>query len=152
MERAFGDIEIFLATFPEDPNIKKSAVESVSATLKAVENTIGSFLTNSGKFVMLPSLPCSSIFADTWRYSPAKKVCAIVLRGKQYQQDLVDSIDDIQLRSAELVHNAQNSHIEGTKKKLDGILNGESNKLINSSGWNLSGMMLTLSSAQAPPK
>lgn len=52
LERTFGDIEIFLATFPEDPKVEKSAVELIATTLKSVEDTIGFFLTSSGEFAV----------------------------------------------------------------------------------------------------
>ena len=51
MDRKFGDIEIFLATFPEDPKIIKSAVELVATTLLAIENTIGFFLSNDCEYI-----------------------------------------------------------------------------------------------------
>ncbi|KAK4103950.1 hypothetical protein N658DRAFT_419668 [Parathielavia hyrcaniae] len=102
LERTFGDSEIFLATFGEDATVKKSAVQLVATTFKAVENTIGYFLTNNGD----------------------KEIVGVALKAKQYQQDLIDSINDIQLRSDELVHDAQKSHMVGTKKALDAILNG----------------------------
>lgn len=54
LDRTFSDIELFLATFPEDENIKKASVNLVVATLKAIEDTIGFFIQNSGKIV--PSL------------------------------------------------------------------------------------------------
>jgi hypothetical protein len=44
LDRMFGDVELFLATFPEDENIKKGSVELVVATLKAIEDTIGFFI------------------------------------------------------------------------------------------------------------
>lgn len=52
LERTFGIIELFLATFPDDPNVEKSAIELVATLLRAVENTIGFFLTSSGEFNM----------------------------------------------------------------------------------------------------
>lgn len=47
LDQMFGDVELFLATFPEDENIKKASVDLVVATLKAIEDTVGFFISHS---------------------------------------------------------------------------------------------------------
>lgn len=49
IERHFGYIEIFLATFPEEHKIEESSVELVAATFKAVEDAMVFFLKNNRK-------------------------------------------------------------------------------------------------------
>jgi hypothetical protein len=44
----FGDVELFLATFPQDANIRRSSIELTVTTLVAIENAIGFFLSNEG--------------------------------------------------------------------------------------------------------
>ncbi|KLU91963.1 hypothetical protein MAPG_10911 [Magnaporthiopsis poae ATCC 64411] len=105
LERKFGDIEIFLATFPDDTKVKTAAVELVAVTLRAIENTIGFFLKND-----------------------LKKATSTLFKGKNYQHELIESISDIEKKSSELVHHAQTSHISATKQTLNRIL--EASKLI----------------------
>ncbi len=47
--RVFSDIELFLATFPNDVNIQKASVSLTVTTLIAVERAIGFFIRNERK-------------------------------------------------------------------------------------------------------
>lgn len=49
MGKTFGDIELFLSVFQEDPNIEKASVDLLVAILAAVEGVIGFFLSHQGK-------------------------------------------------------------------------------------------------------
>lgn len=51
----FGDVEVFLSTFPEDENIEKSSIELVVVIFKAIEDAIGFFIQSSGESA--PSSP-----------------------------------------------------------------------------------------------
>ncbi|KAL8376086.1 hypothetical protein RB595_007279 [Gaeumannomyces hyphopodioides] len=99
LERRFGDIEIFLATFKNDATMEKAAVDLVAATLRAIENAIGFFLKND-----------------------FRKALSVLAKGKNYQHELIESISNVEAKSAELIHHAQNSHIRGTKQALDQVL------------------------------
>jgi hypothetical protein len=46
LERKFGDIETFFATFPGDENIKKASVDLIVSTLKAIEDVIRYYAKN----------------------------------------------------------------------------------------------------------
>jgi hypothetical protein len=50
LETVFADVELFLALFPKDENIKKASVKLVVATFKAVEDAIGFFIRPSGEY------------------------------------------------------------------------------------------------------
>lgn len=45
------DIEVFLATFPTNRRIMDASIELMVSILKAVEDTIGFFITHQGWFV-----------------------------------------------------------------------------------------------------
>lgn len=49
LEGKFSSIELFLATFPEDPTIREASIELIAATLKAIEDVIGFFLESNGE-------------------------------------------------------------------------------------------------------
>ncbi|KAK4100793.1 hypothetical protein N658DRAFT_82858 [Parathielavia hyrcaniae] len=49
MQEGFSKVEVFLAAFPGDQNIKKASVDLIACVLKAVETTILYFLSHTGK-------------------------------------------------------------------------------------------------------
>jgi len=51
LEQLFGDIELFLATFPDDQKVKTACVDLVIAVFVAIEEAIEFFLKSQG-------LPC----------------------------------------------------------------------------------------------
>ncbi|KAJ0104475.1 hypothetical protein J7T55_010941 [Diaporthe amygdali] len=99
LEKKFSGIEVFLATFPKDLAIKEASVQLIAATLKAIEDVIGFFLESN-----------------------AKKAMSATLRGKDYQKKPLESIEQIRIRSEELLQAAQKSHIAETKQMLDVVL------------------------------
>ncbi|KAK2609894.1 hypothetical protein N8I77_003366 [Diaporthe amygdali] len=101
LEKKFSSIEVFLATFPKDLAIKEASVQLIAATLKAIEDVIGFFLESN-----------------------AKKAMSATLRGKDYQKKPLESIEQIRIRSEELLQAAQKSHIAETKQMLDVVLKG----------------------------
>ena len=56
LEKMFGDVELFLATFPKDENLEKASVRLVVATFKAIEDAIGFFIRRSGTFFPPPTM------------------------------------------------------------------------------------------------
>ncbi|KLU90053.1 hypothetical protein MAPG_09018 [Magnaporthiopsis poae ATCC 64411] len=87
MKKGFSKVEIFLAAFPGDPNIKEASVDLIACILKAVERAILYFL--SGTFSRVGGI------------------------GKQ---DLIDSIEKIPERTKELMGRVEESHIWGLQK------------------------------------
>ncbi|KAL2272155.1 hypothetical protein FJTKL_07462 [Diaporthe vaccinii] len=102
LERKFSSIELFLATFPRDTAIQEASIELIAATLKAIENVIGFFLESN-----------------------ARKALSATFRGKDYQKQALESIEQISIRSDQLLEAAQKSHISETKRKLDTVLKGK---------------------------
>lgn len=49
MKKGFSKVEIFLAAFPGDPNIKEASVDLIACILKAVERAILYFLSHTCK-------------------------------------------------------------------------------------------------------
>lgn len=54
-----------------------------------------------------------------------KKAFTAVLRGKDYQKPLLESIDQIEKYSDRLIDEARKSHVAKTKEALDAILSGK---------------------------
>jgi hypothetical protein len=50
LEDLFGDVEVFLITFPDMSKIKDAAVSLVVSVMKAIEDAIGFFLSNQSMF------------------------------------------------------------------------------------------------------
>jgi hypothetical protein len=46
----FSDVELFLATFPKDENIRRASINITTTTLIAVEQVIGFFISGSCMF------------------------------------------------------------------------------------------------------
>lgn len=49
LERNFSSIELFLATFPRDPDVQEASMELIASTLKAIEDVIGFFLESNSE-------------------------------------------------------------------------------------------------------
>lgn len=49
LEKHFGNIEMFIMTFPDDQNIVTAVVQLVAAMLKAIEDVIGYYIKNESK-------------------------------------------------------------------------------------------------------
>lgn len=49
LERHFGDVETYIATFPGDENIDRASVTLVVATIHAVEDLIGYYIKRQGE-------------------------------------------------------------------------------------------------------
>lgn len=56
LERRFSDIEIFLATFPDETTITVASVKLLAAILIAVEDAIDFFVKNQGTSIFNLSL------------------------------------------------------------------------------------------------
>lgn len=52
LERMFGDIEVFLATFPKDESINKASIRLVVAIMKAIEDAIGFYVKHTSEAVL----------------------------------------------------------------------------------------------------
>ncbi|KAK3357820.1 hypothetical protein B0T25DRAFT_567070 [Lasiosphaeria hispida] len=98
LEELFGDIEVFLATFPDKDKLREASITLVVSVMKAVEDAIGFFLSNQRSRAM-----------------------SALGRGKAYQKPLLTSLDDIQTNSEKLIHQAQNAHIAETQEGLKAI-------------------------------
>lgn len=125
LEKKFSSIEVFLATFPKDPAIKEASVQLIAATIKAIEDVIGFFLESNGEYGSGEAL--DRFFLDSLNVSlnfAAKKALSAALRGKDYQKKPLESIEQIRIRSDELLQAAQKSHIAETKQMLDVVLKG----------------------------
>ncbi|KAK0716567.1 hypothetical protein B0T21DRAFT_454341 [Apiosordaria backusii] len=99
LERMFSDIEVFLATFPEDDKIKEASIGLVVATFVAIEETIVFFLSHQ-----------------------ARRGVSAVFRGDKYQGPLIEKTNQIQEQSNWLIHQAQNSHISKVRKDMQQTL------------------------------
>ncbi|KAE9374967.1 hypothetical protein N431DRAFT_482072 [Stipitochalara longipes BDJ] len=101
IERTFTEIEIFLATFPKASRIKKASIKLVAVTFKAIEDAIGFFLK-----------------------SDFKKATSVIIRGKDYQKHLLESIDKIRTCSDQLFREAQNLGNAKSREDLVAIRSG----------------------------
>ncbi|KAM0263544.1 hypothetical protein ACHAQJ_001163 [Trichoderma viride] len=101
LEDLFGDVEVFLITFPDMSKIKDAAVSLVVSVMKAIEDAIGFFLSNQ-----------------------ASRAVSAFSRGKSgYQKPLLGSLGAIQTSSQKLIHQAQNAHFVSTQIGLSAIWN-----------------------------
>ncbi|RYP13526.1 hypothetical protein DL765_006848 [Monosporascus sp. GIB2] len=98
MKRGFAKVEIFLAAFPGDPNIKEASVNLIACILKAVEGAICYFL--------------SSTVGRAFEGLP------VVGKGHNYKKDVIDSIIEIPAQTKELMERVEESHIWGTQKAM----------------------------------
>ncbi|KAK8112602.1 hypothetical protein PG984_013128 [Apiospora sp. TS-2023a] len=88
----FSDVELFLGKmFREDTNIYNASLELTVTTLKAVDRTVGFYISN-----------------ELFRGGKA-----IVMRG-EYEKQLVESLKDINTKSEKLLREASKSHMHET--------------------------------------
>ncbi|KAK4185102.1 hypothetical protein QBC35DRAFT_29935 [Podospora australis] len=97
--KMFGDIELFLATFPGDEKVREASIDLVVSVFSAIEETIGFFLMHQ-----------------------ARRGLSALGRGKNYQAPLLEKINLIQQRSDFLIHQAQKSHVAHVRADLKEIL------------------------------
>ncbi|RFU80454.1 hypothetical protein TARUN_1747 [Trichoderma arundinaceum] len=99
LEDLFGDVEVFLITFPDMDKIKDAATTLVVSVMKAIEDAIGFFLSHQ-----------------------ASRAVSALGRGKSgYQKPLLESLVAIQASSQKLIHQAQNAHFVSTQIGLKAI-------------------------------
>ncbi|KAK0659195.1 hypothetical protein QBC41DRAFT_351210 [Cercophora samala] len=99
LERMFGDIDVFLATFPEDEKIREASIALVVATFVAIEETILFFLSHQ-----------------------IRRGASAVFRGNKYQGSLIEKLNQVQEQSNWLIHQAQNSHISRVREDMQRTL------------------------------
>lgn len=121
LEKMFGNVELFLATFPKDENIEKASVRLVVATFKAIEDAIGFFVRRSGVFFPPPIIPPYTRHTDV---CSASRGFSAIMNGERYQEPLLESIEQVSSCSSDLVHQAMNSHLAGTREAMNAILQG----------------------------
>ncbi|KAH8879757.1 hypothetical protein GQ53DRAFT_705263, partial [Thozetella sp. PMI_491] len=105
LEQKFGDMEIYLMTFPADENITAASTKLVSSTLKAIEDVIGYYTRNE-----------------------VSKAVSAIFNGDQYQKSLVESLESITSSSQELIHQAESSNMWQNRQTLE-FAQGNSVKL-----------------------
>ncbi|KAL8289183.1 hypothetical protein RB597_000999 [Gaeumannomyces tritici] len=87
MEKGFSKVEIFLAAFPGDQNIKEASVDLIACVLKAVERAILYFLSSTISRAM-----------------------------GRHKEDLIGSISQISAQTKGLMERVEESHIWGLQK------------------------------------
>ena len=109
-KEGFSKVEIFLAAFPGDQNIKKASVDLVACVLKAVENAILYFLSSAGK--------------ARKSKAPVQAECSHALSASRAmgskRQDLSDSINEVPAHTKKLMERVEESHI-WTMQKASGL-------------------------------
>ncbi|KAK3333061.1 hypothetical protein B0T19DRAFT_417052 [Cercophora scortea] len=98
LEERFALIEELLAIFDEDPVIEKASVKLVAHIFKAVEDAIGYYLANK-----------------------VLKVGQAVIKGKEYQKELRDSIKAVKSSSDSLMVEAHVSDMHQTRQAWNTI-------------------------------
>jgi hypothetical protein len=82
LERTFSEIEIFLATFPEESRIEKASIKLVAVTFKAIEYAIGFFLKSDCEpYIPFMSLKCN-VFTETACTLQLRKRLLFLERGR----------------------------------------------------------------------
>ncbi|RMJ07753.1 hypothetical protein CDV36_012649 [Fusarium kuroshium] len=84
----FSEVELFLETFPSDPNIRTASVELIAIVFRAVEQAISFF-----------------------NKSFCRRAFGAIAKKDDYQRDIVDSIQKIEEGSQHLIRQAENSFI-----------------------------------------
>ncbi|RSM09135.1 hypothetical protein CEP52_004252 [Fusarium oligoseptatum] len=91
----FSEVELFLETFPSDPNIRTASVELIAIVFRAVEQAISFF--NKSFFGLL--------------HLSGRRAFGAIGKKDDYQRDIVDSIQKIEEGSQHLIRQAENSFI-----------------------------------------
>jgi hypothetical protein len=104
----FSDVELFLATFPKDENIRRASIDVTTTTLIAVEQVIGFFISVSCMFSVLRQrmLEIQPITLHT-----ETRASKAFFKGGDYQKALLGSLGMIQTKSKELLQEAFKSHM-----------------------------------------
>ncbi|KAF5000734.1 hypothetical protein FDECE_11146 [Fusarium decemcellulare] len=121
----FSKVEIFLATFPKDENIVERSVNLVACILNAIEQAIAYFLSRTSKTLhTFPKVIVGMVLRFICIVSRFTKALTAATQAHEYQQPLIDSIDEVQVKSQKLIEEAQTSHIAGTSEAIHMILEG----------------------------
>ena len=134
LKKGFSKVEIFLAAFPGDQNIREASVDLIACVLKAVERAILYFLSSTSK----PNrkLPCR-------RDSDLHSLSVSRAMGSM-KQDLIDSIDEVPSQTKELMDRVEQSHIWGLQKASGltlasmfsfGLFSRPNESFSNAAGW-----------------
>ncbi|KAL8282276.1 hypothetical protein RB597_009807 [Gaeumannomyces tritici] len=107
LREKFGKIEIFLATFPGDENIRLACIDMVACTLKAIELAIAYYVSRA--------------------LARLRKAMPVIGDGRSFQENLITAIDQIRVECDKIVEKALESHIAGTKKAMELALEGIDN-------------------------
>ncbi|EXJ72273.1 uncharacterized protein A1O5_04777 [Cladophialophora psammophila CBS 110553] len=95
----FSEIELFLQAFPGDENIVQASVELIMATFSAIEAVIGFFLK-----------------------SALNRMGRAILSRENYEQQLLDTLQNVESKSQRLLREAKNSGLlvmsEGMRRIL----------------------------------
>ncbi|KAL8369925.1 hypothetical protein RB595_000331 [Gaeumannomyces hyphopodioides] len=104
LTESFGKIELFLATFPGDDNIRLASVDLIACTLKAVELAISYYMSHT---------------LDRFR-----RALPLIGDGSGFQEELISTINEISVKCQKIKDNALESHIHETKEAMELILSG----------------------------
>ncbi|CAJ2500671.1 Uu.00g035240.m01.CDS01 [Anthostomella pinea] len=120
LERHFGDIETYLAMFPNDQNIISASIQMVSSTLKAVEEVISYFTMNAGLQAISPII--FALHIET-------KLISALFNGEEYQIALSESTKQIGASSQFLLTQARSSNMYQNRQTLE-IAHNNSSTLV----------------------
>lgn len=130
LTESFGKIELFLATFPGDENIRLASIDLVACTLKAIELAISYFMSHTCKNPPLTHcLPaytrqCTFQDAELHTVDRFRRVLPLIGDGSGFQEELINAINEIPMQCHRVKDCALESHIHGTKEAMELILSG----------------------------
>ncbi|KAK7912128.1 hypothetical protein PG985_014609 [Apiospora marii] len=102
----FSDVELFLGEmFREDTNIYNASLELTVTTLKAVDRTVGFYISNEPPVAQIEYMKLTTLLCTVFRGGKA-----IMMRG-EYEKELVESLKDINTKSEKLLREASKSHM-----------------------------------------
>ncbi|KAL8303232.1 hypothetical protein RB600_006918 [Gaeumannomyces tritici] len=104
LAESFGKIELFLATFPGDENIRIASVDLIACTLKAVELAISYYMSRT--------------------FERFRRSLPLVGDGSRFEEELITTINEITAKCLKIKENALESHIHETKEAMELILSG----------------------------
>ncbi|KAL8359267.1 hypothetical protein RB601_007954 [Gaeumannomyces tritici] len=104
LTESFGKIELFLATFPGDENIRTASVDLIACTLKAVELAISYYMSRT--------------------FERFRRSLPLVGDGSGFEEGLITTINEITVKCLKIKENALESHIHETKEAMELILSG----------------------------
>ncbi|KAK8063521.1 hypothetical protein PG996_008173 [Apiospora saccharicola] len=97
---SLGDIDTYLATFPGDENIVGASILLVASILKAIEDIIGYYIRNE-----------------------VPKAISALFNGTEYQRSLSEALEQINITSQTLLHQARSSDMWQNRKALESTQN-----------------------------